>query len=365
MKYRKLGRTGWDVSALSFGCMRLGADRALNRRLIATAIDCGINYFETTRGYCKGRCQQRTAPGLVGRADAVIVSGKGAMGPATTAREFRREMERQRKLLGVSHFKFYQVGWFGWDRIGALLRPGGVLEALRQAQRDGLVEHVGFTGHDKPDNFIKCIETGLFDSVTVPYNLINRMYEPLIRRAGELGVGVVAMCPVAGGVLAHPSDRLREAVGLDLPTPEMALKFVLSNPNVSTACSGMNALQQLEENVRTVAGFEPDAPRFAAMCAGLDRLRAGLGERFCTNCRYCMDCPRGVEIPWHMQVYNHWKGYGLPDSVATSLARMPRDRSYLRCNACGACEGKCPNQLPIRARFKELARQAKRGKKRR
>jgi predicted aldo/keto reductase-like oxidoreductase len=355
MKYRRFGQTGWQVSALSFGCMRLGADMELNTKLVATAIENGINYFETTRGYCGGQCQQRTAPGLAGKTRGVIVSGKGSIDGNRTAYEFRKEMELQLAALGLSHFKFYQVGWFGWDRIGHLLKPGGVLEAIRQAQREGLVQRIGFTGHDKPENFVKCIETGLFDSVTVPYNMLDRSYEPVIRRAGELGMGVVAMCPVAGGVLAGPSEALREAVGLDLPTPAMALRFVLSNPDVSTACSGMNAMGQLEENLRTVAAFEPDAARFQAMCEGLDRLRSGLGAGICTGCRYCMECPRGVDIPWHLRIYNDWKGYGLESSVRPSLARIPARSSLRLCDRCGVCETKCPNRLPVRERLKELA----------
>ena len=154
-----------------------------------------------------------------------------------------------------------------------------MLDAIRRAKDEGLIQCVGFTGHDTPENFVKCIETGLFDSITVPYNLINRSYEPTIKRAGELGVGVVAMCPVAGGVLAGESGRLQEALRMDMPTTEMALRFVLANPDVSTACSGMNTMEQLEQNARTVRGFDPAAEGdFDAMCEGLDRLRAELGD---------------------------------------------------------------------------------------
>jgi uncharacterized protein len=354
MKYRKFGRTGWEVSALSFGCMRLSEDMELNQKLISTAIDSGVNYFESTRFYLGGQCQHRVAPGLVGKTAGVIVSGKEGITADKTAYGFRREIDRQLDILGLTHFKFFQVGWFGWDRMPHLLKPGGVLDAVRQAQREGLIQKVGFTGHDKPENFIKCIETGVFDSLTIPYNMISRQYEGLIRRAGELGVGVVAMCPVAGGMLATPSDRLKEAIGMDVPTAEMALKFVLSNPNVSTACSGMSTMQQLEENVRTAGAFEPSESKFQEMCEGLDRLRAKLGDRFCTGCRYCMDCPSGVDIPHLMWVHNNWKTFGLADWAREELTRMAKEKRAENCNQCGACEKKCPNQLPIRERLQEL-----------
>ncbi|MBN2451428.1 MAG: aldo/keto reductase [Lentisphaeria bacterium] len=348
MRYRPLGRTGLSVSALSFGCMRLGEDQERNTALISRAVDLGINYFETTRRYCRGQCQQRTAPGLAGRTAGVIVSGKEGIDANQTAYLFRREIERQLDILGLSHFKFFQVGWFSWAKMPHLLKRGGVLDALRQARDEGLVQHIGFTGHDTPEHFVACIETGLFDSITVPYNLINRSYEPTIARAGELGVGVVAMCPVAGGVLACESSRLREALHMDLPTTEMALRFVLANPHVSTACSGMNAPEQLEQNARTVKEFDPEREAdFGALCEGLDRLRAELGDRFCTGCRYCMPCPQGVDIPRYMGLYRNWRAFGLEESVRRQLAAVPAEKRRERCNACGACREACPNDLDV------------------
>jgi len=328
--------------------------RPYNTQLIARAIDLGVNYIETTRYYLGGTCQHRTAPGLAGKTAGVIVSGKEGIGPDQTAYRFRKEIERQLDILGLSHFKFFQVGWFSWAMMPHLLKRGGVLEAIRGAQDQGLIRHVGFTGHDTPENFIRCIETGLFDSLTVPYNLLNRKYEPTIKRAGELGVGVVAMCPVAGGMLSFESDKLKQALKMDLPTTEMALRFVLSNPDVSTACSGMNRMEQLDQNVRTVREFEPGATDFQAMSEGLDRLRATLGERFCTSCRYCMPCPQGVDISRHMEVYRNWKCFGLADWPQSGLKGIPEAQSAARCNECGECEKKCPNTLGIRDMLREL-----------
>ncbi|MDD5673793.1 MAG: aldo/keto reductase, partial [Chitinivibrionales bacterium] len=276
MRYRPYGKTGYEISALSFGCMRLSADAALNEKLIGRAIEAGVNYFETTRYYLEGTCQHRAAPGLKDKSDTLIVSGKEGIDANKSAYLFRAEIERQLGILGLSHFKFMQVGWFSWAMMPHLLKRGGVLDALRQAQNEGLVKHIGFTGHDTPENFIRCIETGLFDSITVPYNLINRTYEGLIARARELGIGVVAMCPVAGGVLNNPSDTLRNALAVELPSVEMALRFVLSNPGISTACSGISTLEMLEQNVRTVNEFDPlkaagsasESGSFEQMCAG-------------------------------------------------------------------------------------------------
>lgn len=354
MRYRPLGKTGYMVSALSFGCMRLPDDPALNEKLIATAVERGLNYFETTRYYLGGTCQHRTAPGLRGKTAGVIVSGKESISPDKSAYLFRKEIERQLDILELDHFKFVQVGWFSWAMMPHLLKRGGVLDAVRRARDEGLVKYLGFTGHDTPENFIRCIETGLFDSITVPYNMINRMYEPLIARAGELGVGVVAMCPVAGGVLSSPSDALREAIGMDLPTPAMALRFVLANPDISTACSGMSTLEMLEENVEAVRDFDASQAHFEEMCEGLDRLRQKLGERICTTCRYCAECPGGLEIWRLMSIWQQWKVFGLEAWAREALNALPDDKKPSRCTACGACEETCPNHLEIQKRLQEM-----------
>lgn len=355
MAYRDLGRTGLKVSAVSMGCMRLGADQEVNTATVARAIELGMNYFETTRGYCGGQCQHRVAPGLKGQTPHLVVSGKGGLGPDTTEYSFRKEIDRQLEILGISHFKFYQVGWFSWGNMQYLLRRGGALDALRRAQDEGLVHHLGFTGHDAPENFTRCIETGIFDSLTVPYNLFQREYEPTILRAGELGVGVVAMGPVGGGLLGDGCEALERELGLQLPMVEAALGFVLANPAVSTACSGMNTVAMVEQNAQITRRFDPDRVMdYGAVVARLDQLRTQLDGGACTTCGYCQPCPHGVRVPRYMGEYLNWKGFGLRDWARRSLANLPADQRLDHCTECGECEEKCPSKLPIRARLGEL-----------
>ncbi len=356
MRYRKFGSTGLEVSALSFGCMRLQDNEELNTELIATAIDLGINYFESTRHYLGGTCQHRVAPGLRGKTAGIIVSGKEGVDANKTEYQFFAEIERQLNILGLTHFKFFQVGWLRWSNIPHLLKPGGVLDALRRAKNQGLIQYVGFTGHDSPENFIKCIETGLFDSITVPYNLINRQYEPTIKRAGELGLGVVAMCPVAGGMLSYDSKKMQEELNMDMPTTEMAIRFVLSNPDVSTCCSGMSTMEMLHQNVQTAFNFDPaNAVAHETICEGLDRMIQGTQGKLCTDCRYCMPCPQNVNIPYFMNIQKNIDCFGLEQSAREAINRIAPNQSFTNCNNCGECEKKCPNNLPIRATFEKLS----------
>jgi len=258
------------------------------------------------------------------------------------------------ETLGVDYLEFYQVGWFSLDRLEMLTKSGGALAALDKARSEGIIGHIGFTGHDKPDNFTKLVETRIFDSLTVPYNVVNRQYAPTIKRAGELGVGVIAMCPVAGGMLAEPSPRLQDLIpGGASTTASAALQFVLSNPDVSCACSGMNTLEMLSENVETVENFKGANPEeLARMDQVLDEFGA-LGQKFCTACGYCMDCPQGVDIPKNFKLYNYAKVYGLTEWAKRRYAKMEEGKRASACIRCGECEPKCPNDLPIMDQLEE------------
>lgn len=356
MIYRAMGKTGLQVSALAMGCMRLPEnDPELAARVVDRAIELGVNYFETTRGYVHGKCQHLVAPGLKGRSKGLIVSGKAFVGPETTEDSYRKEIELQMQILGVDYLEFFQVGWMEWSRIECLTK-GGALDALDKARSEGIIGHVGFTGHDSPENFIKLLETGIFDSMTVPYNLLDRRYAPTIKRAGELGIGVVAMCPVAGGVLSSPSPQIQKLIpGGAKTTAAAALQFVLSNPDVSCACSGMNTIEMLEENVATINSFkgltEQDRKQIEAI---LDEFQT-LGKKFCTGCRYCMDCPNGVDIPGNFDLMNKARVYGLIDWAKSRYAAMDPAKRADACIRCGECEPKCPNKLPIMDQLEEVA----------
>lgn len=340
------------------GCMRLPEhDPDLAGRVVDAAIAAGVNYFETTRGYINGRCQHLTAIGLKGRSRGLIVSGKAGINESTTADSYREEIDRQFEILGVDYLEFFQVGWFSLEKLPYLTKKDGALDALNKARDEGIIGHIGFTGHDKQENFTKLIETGIFDSLTVPYSLLNRYYSDTIKRAGELGVGVIAMCPVAGGLLASPSPQLQQLIpGGAQTTAEAAIRFVLANPDVSCACSGMSTMEMLEENVATANAFQgANAEDHTRMERILDEF-ADLGSKFCTNCGYCMDCPNGVDIPGNFQLQIRAKVYGLLDWARNEYAKLDPGKRASVCTRCGECEPKCPNNIPIMDQLEEVER---------
>ena len=200
----------------------------------------------------------------------------------------------------------------------------GPLAAARRAQREGLIRHLSFSFHDSPDALIRLIDSGHFESMTVQYNLLDRANEPGIAHARERGLGVVIMGPVGGGRLAAFSPEINRLVpGGARSTPELALRFVLSNPGVCVALSGMSSVQMVEENVATASRVEPlsDDER-VRMGQALDEIRK-LADLYCTGCGYCLPCPNDVNIPKNFEYMNYHRLYGLQGLCAAGL-RQPR-----------------------------------------
>jgi hypothetical protein len=231
-------------------------------------------------------------------------------------------------------------------------------------QREGRIRHVCFSSHDKPENIRRLIDTGEFAGMLVQYNLLDRHNEEVIAYAHERGLGVAIMGPVGGGLLAAPTFPLRGTVAGARNSPEIALRYVLSNPNVTLALSGMNTIEMVEQNVAT-------ASRKEALSAGerqqvLDALQelARLSDLYCTACRYCMPCSNGVDIPANLRAMVDYRVWGLHEHARSRYARLGKERKWHgkrvrrwaeSCVQCGECEPKCPQDIPIRERLRETA----------
>jgi predicted aldo/keto reductase-like oxidoreductase len=194
----------------------------------------------------------------------------------------------------------------------------------------------------------------------IQYNLLDRHAEEAIAHAHEKGIGISIMGPIGGGRLVAPSEKLQSMVkGKAKSTPEIALRFVISNPNVSIALSGMNSMAMVEENCAVADNEEPLTPDERQQVIEILAQSAELAKLYCTGCNYCMPCPNDVNIPECFKYMNYHRVYGLTDYARQYYRALGREGWWVKgqqasaCIECGQCEEKCPQKIPIIKQLKE------------
>jgi len=377
MQYRDYGRTGLKASALGFGAMRLPrledgtCDFEGSVPMLQKALDLGVTYIDSAWGYINGTSEVAVGKAIKGYDRSRIVLSTKIPIREIYGKEWRERLEIQLRRFDVDYIDIMHMHGLRWEVFQEHgLGQEGCLKAARQAQSEGLIHHLAFSSHDTPENVIKLIETGEFDGVTLQYNILDQsMVEP-IRVAHERGLGTVIMGPVGGGRLAMWSPQQVEELWPDtvVSAPDLALRWVLSNPNVSVALSGMNTPEMIEENVASAGRPEPfSAEEQRRVATMLDRLQS-LADLYCTGCDYCMPCPNGVDIPGNFLLMNYHRVYGMTEHARSNYAKLVAgERVNVRgfrpitglaaseCVQCGECEPKCPQNIPIIDQLEEVA----------
>jgi uncharacterized protein len=367
MQYCQLGRTGLRVSRLGFGAMRLpmtgeGAGAAVNRALaipmIHRAFEAGVNYIDTAVGYCNQDSQRAVGEALKGWRDRVVLSTKNHA-YTHDEREWWTLLEQSLERLQVQRIDVYHHHGVNRKSFEEFVRPS-MGRWMQKAKDQGLIGHVACSFHDTNDALKEIVASGYPEVITLQYNLLDRQLAEGIELAHRAGIGVIVMGPVGGGRLGAGDAA---AIGAAVPdvrrVPELALRFVLSNPAVDVALSGMSAMEQVVENLAVASDPTPlsDADR-AAIDAHLVRLKR-LADLYCTGCKYCEPCPKGVAIARIFGTFNLGRVYGLWDAARRAYAAIgvpswdQANQKADACVACGACEAKCPQKIPIRQQLKD------------
>lgn len=295
---------------------------------------------------------------IKGRRDEVFVATKNHY-KGKSADEWQKLLDQSLEQLNTGYIDFYHIHAMRWDVYRKQLVPSKIIERFRKAKHEGLIRHMCFSTHDKPENIVKLINTDEFEGMLVQYNLLDRRNEAAIAYAQKKGMGVAIMGPVGGGRLAAPSERIWNLAEGSKSTPDIALRFVLSNPNVTLALSGMNTMEMVEENVITASREEPlSAEERQRVVESLEETKR-LSDLYCTGCGYCMPCPNNVDIPGNFKAMNYHRVWGL-EKVAheryRSLGRNKKRTWAEACVECGECEPRCPQNIPIRERLKETVK---------
>ena len=378
MEYRKYGNTGKMVSVLGYGAMRLptledgNCDIEKSIPLLRRGIDLGINYIDTAYVYIKGTSEVAVGQAIKGYdREKLYLASKIPTSEErhSEAVEWRRKLDESLKRFDTPYIDFLLFHGCTWNAFtDHITKPGRALEEARKAQAEGLIKHLCFSSHDTVENIIHLIDTGEFEGVLMQYNYLDEHNAPAIDHAAAKGLGVTIMGPIAGGRLVVPGGVIRdEEGGLEIKTPELALRYVWDNPNVSVALSGMNTIEQIEENVASAGKTQLNESENARVLELVQRNKK-LADLYCTGCGYCMPCPNGVNIPENFRYMNWYKVWGMEEEAKAAYAKLTGENVWApwaglisglqaeACIQCGECEPKCPQNIPIIEQLEEVAR---------
>ncbi len=356
-------RSGLKVPPVNIGSMRLPNDLEDAVKLVRHAIDAGMKYIDTSRGY--GEVEWVLGKALKdGYREKVILSSKWApwckkirSDDDESSDAVRRRIEEQMKRLDVDYLDYYQV-WslFSREQYEAATAKGGMVEGIMKAKDEGLVGHIGFTTHDSVENMLEYIEKDdWFEIILFTYNLLNKTYEPVIKTAHEKGIGTLIMNPLGGGRLATDSpvlQNLAAEVGAVSPA-DLAIRYILSKPYVTTIISGIMKPADVDDSIASAERPPFTADQMAVIDRFLERVSCDK-TGFCTGCKYCMPCPQGIDIPAVMDLVYYDRYWGLEKDARSRYAALKSAKADA-CVACGLCEKKCTQHLNISAEMKYAA----------
>lgn len=332
MQTVQLGQTGLQISRLGFGGIPIQRiDQPGTRALLKAAHEAGINYIDTARAYTVSEAWIGQSLQELGLRDEFVLATKCR---ALTRAEMEAQLAQSLADLRTDHIELYQFHNPSLDDLKTILAPGGALEALLAAKEQGVVGHIGITAH-LAAVFEVALDVPQIETVMFPYNIVEQQGAELIARCHAAGKGFIAMKPLAGGAIEDG---------------RLALRYVLSNPNVTVAIPGMAALEELERNV---AGAADTAPLTAEEQAACQKVRDALGTQFCRRCNYCAPCTVGIQIPSVFLFQGYLNRYGLQEWGRERYATLKVKAGA--CIQCGACETRCPYNLPIRRMMQQAA----------
>lgn len=332
MEKRILGKTNYEVSIVGLGGIPIQrVDKETAVEILREALNQGINFIDTARGY-------RESEAIIG--DALEVLGRDNFILATksmnrTYEGILEELHTSLKLLKTDYidlFQFHNIA----DKatLDNVLAEGGALQALKEAKEKGLIREIGLSSHSA-DLLNIAIDTGEFSTIQFPYNAVERQGEPIFEKAKKNNIGVIIMKPLAGGALSNG---------------ELAMRFILENPNISAVIPGMDSVEQVRQNAK--AGNElrklTDEEREV-----LEKEASALGTEFCRRCGYCAPCTVGIDIPTQFVIDAYYTRYDLQDWAIARYNSMSVKAN--ECIECAECESRCPYDLPIIEMLKKVA----------
>ena len=373
LQYRNYGKTGYRVSALGMGCMRLPrivqgneapVDREKAYELIRYAADHGINYFDTALGYHSTTSEEVLGEALDGgRREKVKIATKQPLWVMNTRDDIRKNLERTLQKLRTGYIDVYlihNINPDNWEEI----KKRKIIEEYENFRAEGMIKAIGFSYHGHYSCFREVLEFYDWEMCQIQQNLMDverEASEEGIYQAGKKGCALVIMEPLRGGGLACPPEEV-QAIYNEYPVKrsavEWAFRHVLNYPEVSTILSGITTLEQLKENIEIFSKSDAVpgclSPEEKAIITRVRKKYASIVSIPCTGCEYCLPCPHGVNIPQIFAKINEGIMFNTFEPSRRGYFLQVRFKSDASlCVLCGDCEKKCPQGIAITGELKK------------
>jgi len=340
MQVRQLGRTGLTVSCIGLGGMGLisqtHTDRESAKKIIHTALDRGVNFIDTARGYFDS--EDVIGEVLRDRRDETYVATKTYQ---RSAKRAGKEIEQSLEKLQVKKIDLYQIHHLQYMKeFEQITSPGGAMEALRYYQKQGCIDFIGVSSHN-PKILPEVLESDIFDTVQFPFNAIEREhYDNVKDVVKRRNIGTIIMKPLAGG---------------NLKSVEASLKFLLSY-DVSVIIPGCSNIEQVMMDTDVGINFHGITEEEKTQ---IIEDAKNLPDQFCRRCRYCEKvCPSGIPISDIFRC----EDYLILNATYARDQYRNLDKIFTACVNCGKCEKICPYNLPVREKLRKAHRRLTRGK---
>lgn len=372
MEYR-LDKYGKQISVLGFGCMRFPQsggriDMAKTEEQILEAYRLGVNYFDTAYVYGGSEAALGEILEKNNLRDKVYIATKLPHYLIKSREGLEKLFAEHLKRLRTDHIDYYLMHMLTdaatWERLKKL----GILEFLEEKKRTGNIRQVGFSYHGNSDMFCRLVDVYDWDFCQIQYNYMDEHSQAGrtgLQYAHGKGLPVIIMEPLRGGKLVNRLPKAATEIFQSYPikrTPaQWALRWLWNQKEVTCVLSGMNSLEMVRDNCATASqarAGELGETEEQMLSEVASAINAGM-KVGCTGCRYCMPCPRGVDIPGTFSAYNRCfsegKGAGKREYLmCTAMRRDPTSAS--NCIGCGQCEKHCPQHISIRQELKNAAK---------
>ena len=353
-----------EISRLGLGNMRLPCKTPIKREanplidynkaqeLVDMAYENGVNYFDTAYMYHAGKSEK-----FIGQAlkkyprESYYLADKLPIWMCKRPADMQKIFDKQLQRTGIDCFDFYLLHSLDKGNFEKCEKYGAY-DFLIEKQKQGLIKNIGFSFHGTIDDLKTIVAAHHWDFAQIQMNYLDwknqdakTQYEILT----EAGIPVIVMEPVRGGKLADVPKRVEELFKNNAPDKSIAswaIRFCATHDNVLTILSGMNAKEQMLDNLQSLTDFVPMTDVELKICQNAASIINESEIIPCTGCDYCADCPKSVKISTIFDVYNKLKtGEYTADQAKEKYAQI--DVNHTQCVACGKCKEHCPQSIDI------------------